>query len=148
MKKYKLIIVLFAFIALAGCSSLKLMETDFSWPVESVLKVDQQGIVTDNRFSYSVNVIPLFFAETKDSLSYKAKELRIIRDVKGYYYVTSTGFKNVYLFQVIDGAFKLYDSFLISEKGMSSPVMNQRPPYIELIDGTNKYLLNNEGLKK
>ena len=148
MRKYKLLIAALLFITAAGCSSLKLTQTDFAWPIESVMKIDQQGGVSDNRFSFSVNVKPLFLAETGDSLSYTSKELRMIRDTKGYYYATAAGFKNIYLFQVSDGAFTLYDKFLIDEKGMSTPVMNQRPPYIELINGANKYLLTNEGLKK
>lgn len=148
MKGYKIIITLFLLIVASGCSSLKLTQTDFAWPVESVLKIDAQGTVADNRFSYSVNVKPLFFEETKDSLSYKTKELRMIRDTKGYYYATVVGFKNVYVFQIADGAFVLNEKILIDEKGLSTPVMNQRPPYIELINGANKYLLNNEGLKK
>ena len=148
MKVYKIVLVVFLIITAAGCSSLKLTQTDFAWPVESVLKIDGQGFVSDTRFSYSVNVKPLFLEETKDSLSFASKELRIIRDTKGYYYTTCTGFKNVYLFEVKDGAFKLYDKFQLSETGLQTPVMNQRPPYVELIDGANKYLLNNEGLKK
>lgn len=148
MKKYKMLVAVLLLSAVWGCSSLKLTQTDFAWPVESVLKIDDQGVVTDSRFSFTVNVRPLFFAENADSLSYKSKELRIIRDTKGYYYVTAEGFKNVYLFQVNEGAFKLYDTFLIDEKGINTPVMNQRVPYIELISGSNKYLLNNEGLKK
>jgi polysaccharide pyruvyl transferase WcaK-like protein len=148
MKGYKIIITALLIITAAGCSSLKLTQTDFSWPVESVLKIDSKGFVTDTRFSYSVNVKPLFFEETKDSLNYASKELRIIRDTKGYYYATSAGFKNIYLFEVKDGAFKLYDKFELSETGLTAPVMNQRPPYVELIDGAKKYLLNNEGLKK
>jgi hypothetical protein len=148
MKRYKMLSAVLLLTAVWGCSSLKLTQTDFAWPVESVLKIDDQGTVTDNRFSFTVNVKPLFFTETKDSLSYKSKELRIIRDTKGFYYLTSEGFKNVYLFQVIEGAFKLYDTILINEKGISAPAMNQRLPYVELISGSNKYLLNNEGLKK
>ncbi len=148
MKVYKIIIAAFLVFAAAGCSSLKLTQTDFAWPVESVLKIDQQGAVSDNRFSFSVNVKPLFLAETKDSMSYQGKELRIIRDSQGYFYTVAKGFKNVYIFQTYDGAFKLYDKVLLSEQGLEEPVMNQRPPYIELIDGQNKYLLNKEGLKK
>lgn len=148
MKKYKMLMAVMLLAVVWSCSGLKLTQTDFAWPVESVLKIDDQGVVTDNRFSFSVNVKQLFFTENADSLSYKSKDLRIIRDTKGYYYVTSEGFKNVYLFQVDEGAFKLYDTFLIDEKGITAPVMNQRLPYIELISGSNKYLLNNEGLKK
>jgi hypothetical protein len=30
---------------------------------------------------------------------------------------------------------------------MENPVFNQRPPYIELVDGQTKHLLSNEGIK-
>lgn len=148
MKQFKLLAAGLILLSISACSTLKLTQTDFAWPVESVLKIDGQGNITDNRFSYSVNVKPLFFEETQDSLSYTSKELRMIRDAKGYYYATVAGFKNVYVFQVSGGAFILSEKILIDEKGMNAPVMNQRPPYIELINGANKYLLNNEGLKK
>lgn len=148
MKQFKLLAAGLILLSISACSTLKLTQTDFAWPVESVLKIDGQGNITDNRFSYSVNVKPLFFEETQDSLSYTSKELRMIRDAKGYYYATVAGFKNVYVFQVSEGAFALSEKILIDEKGMNAPVMNQRPPYIELINGANKYLLNNEGLKK
>lgn len=148
MKQFKLLAAGLILLSISACSTLKLTQTDFAWPVESVLKIDGQGNITDNRFSYSVNVKPLFFEETQDSLSYSSKEIRMIRDAKGYYYATVAGFKNVYVFQVSEGAFALSEKILIDEKGMNAPVMNQRPPYIELINGANKYLLNNEGLKK
>jgi hypothetical protein len=148
MKKSKILIVLLFLVIAAGCSSLKLTQADFAWPVESVLKIDSNGNVSDNRFSFSVNVKPLFLAETGDSLSYASKELRIIRDTKGYYFTTVVGFKNVYVFGISDGTFKLSEKILIDENGIKAPVMNQRPPYVELIDGAKKYLMNNEGLKK
>ena len=148
MKQFKIAAAVLLVIGISACSSLKLTQTDFAWPVESVLKIDGKGNVTDNRFSYTVNVKPLFFEETQDSLSYTSKELRMIRDAKGYYYATAAGFKNVYIFQVNDGAFTLSEKVMLDEKGMNAPVMNQRPPYVELINGANKYLLNNEGLKK
>lgn len=148
MKRYKIFFIALFLVAAAGCSSLKLTQTDFAWPVESVLKIDSQGMASDTWFSYSVNVKPLFLEETQDSLSYTSKELRVIRDTKGYYYITSAGFKNVYVFQIGEGSFNMSEKILINEKGMNTPVMNQRPPYVELIDGANKYLLNNEGLKK
>jgi len=146
--KAKTMLIAGLFLFVAGCSSLKLTQADFAWPVESVLKIDSKGDVSDNRFSFTVNVKPLFLAETGDSLSYTSKELRMLRDTKGYYFMTAAGFKNVYVFNVIDGVYKLNEKILVDEKGMKAPVMNQRPPYVELIDGQSKYLMNNEGLKK
>ena len=148
MKKRKFILIAVSALILGACSSLKLLQVDFSWPIESVVKVDANGFAADSKFSYSVNVKPLFFEETKDSLNCMNKEVRMIRDVKGYYYVLSPKFKNIYVFESKGGVFQMYDKFLLNKDGLNAPFMNQRAPYIEVVDGNNKFLLNNEGLKK
>ncbi|MBK7501017.1 MAG: hypothetical protein IPI19_18545 [Ignavibacteriales bacterium] len=70
----------------------------FSWPIESVLKVDKDGFVNEERHSINFNTKALFFEETQDSLSYAGKTLHLIRNNEGYYFMTSTDFKNVYVF--------------------------------------------------
>ena len=97
-----ILVFLFA-AAIAGCYQLTLEPSDFAWPIETVLNVDEEGFVREERFSFSTNVIPLFTEETGDSLAFNNAEVRIIRDEKGYYYLTSNGFKNVYLFNAEDG---------------------------------------------
>jgi hypothetical protein len=145
MIKYSIILVA---AVLAGCSSLRLSPADFSWPVESVIHVDDSGIAKENRYDISFNARPLYFEETGDSLAYLDRDLRIIRDTLGYYYITGNKFKNVYVFTMGNGAFNLENKIMISEAGITDPVFNQRPPYIELIEGNKQYYLSNNGIEK
>jgi hypothetical protein len=136
------------FIA-AGCSSISLQPADFSWPVENVLKVDDNGYVSEDRYSFSLNVKPLFQKEFEDSTAAIGKELRIIRDQAGYYYITGAGFKNVYLFLPVVGGMKMEEKISISDSlALSFPAFNQKPPNIELLDGSTKYLLNHNGIER
>ncbi len=138
--------VLLLLIILPACSSLKLAPADFSWPVESVLKVNEDGFVKEDRYSLVFNSKNLFLEETGDSLSYQDKDLRIIRDNKGYYYITSNNFKNVYVFSNSESELFLEKKILITETGISKPAFNQRSPLIELVNGDKKQLLTNDGL--
>lgn len=137
-----------ALLFLAACSTLTLQPADFSWPVESVLKVDDNGQAMEKRFSFSFNTKELFLKETNDSLGYKNKELRVIRDNKGYYFMVADNFKNVYVFKTDEGAFRLDNKITISDTtGIESPAFNQRTPYIELTYDTSKKInLTNEGI--
>lgn len=146
MRHIKYVIVIVPFI-LIGCSSLKLTQTDFSWPVESVIHVDDKGIAADDRYSISFSAKPLFFEEAGDSLAFVNKDLRVIRDTLGYYYMTGNNFKNVYVFTMGEGCFKLEDKIAISDSGISNPVFNQRPPYIQLVEGNKEYYLSNNGIE-
>jgi hypothetical protein len=132
----------------AGCSTLKLSPADFSWPVESVIRVDDNGVAKEDRYAITFSAKPLYFEETGDSLAYLDRELRVIRDTLGYYYITGNKFKNVYVFTMGDGAFNLSNKISISETGISNPVFNQRPPYIELVEGNKQYYLSNKGIEK
>jgi hypothetical protein len=147
MRALKYIIIIVAAV-LAGCSTLKLSPADFSWPVESVLKVGDNGMAEEARYAIAFNAKPLYYEETGDSLAYLDRELRVIRDTLGYYYITGNKFKNVYVFTMEDGAFNLHKEILISKGGITDPVFNQRPPFIELIEGNKYYYLSKNGIEK
>ena len=139
----------YAIIALisVGCSSLLLQPADFSWPVENVLKVNDKGYITEDRYSFSLNVKPVFQEEFEDSTLALGKEIRVIRDQVGFYYITGPGFKNVYTFLPIEGGIKLENAISISDSfALADPAFNQKTPNIELLDGSKKYLLNNNGI--
>jgi len=140
-----LIVILLSFIT--ACSVLTLTPANFSWPIESVLPIDNDGNATEERYSIEFNTIGLFYEELQDSLAYLGKEIRLIRDTKGFYFITSSEFKNVYVFRANDGTLVLNRKIFISEFGLSKPVLNQRNPYIELIDGENKINLTSEGIE-
>jgi hypothetical protein len=140
---------LLLFLIFPACSTLILQPADFAWPVESVLKVDDTGYANEQRFSFSFNTKNLYMEETGDSLAYLDKELRIIRDSKGYYFIVGNNFKNVYVFNAHDGGLVLNNKIAISDSvGMKNPSFNQRPPYIELTHDNEKVNLTNEGIKE
>lgn len=143
-----LILVLILLIAV-GCSQLTLEPSDFSWPIESVLEVNDEGNVIENRYSFTTNVNALFLEETADSSSYLNSSVRIIRDERGFYYLTANSFKNVYVFNVNDGKMILHQKILISEFGLDLPAFNQRKPYIELLDGEQHVMfINSNGIQE
>ncbi|MHB1686040.1 MAG: hypothetical protein ACYCVH_01470 [Ignavibacteriaceae bacterium] len=151
MKTIKYILVL-SFLFIAACSTLILKPADFAWPVESVLNVDNNGKVDLQRYSISFDTRKLFLKETGDSLGYQNQQLRVIRNSKGYYFMVANNFKNVYVFNVDDGAFHLEKKIEISDKTkLQNPAFNQRPPFIELVYGENdssKVNLTEKGISK
>ncbi len=144
--KYAAISILMIFSA---CSTLQLKPADFGWPVESVVKVDDQGNVSVDRYSLKFNVKNLFTEETGDSKAYIGKELRIIRNSKGYYFITGNDFKNVYVFNTNDGALKLDNKIEVSDStGIINPAFNQRPPFVSLNTGNKNINLTEDGIAK
>ena len=133
---------------LAGCAALTLQPANFAWPIESVLSVDESGMVSDNRYSFSFDTKILFFEEFNDSSAYMEKEIRILRDVNGFYFITANKFKNVYVFKMNHGAMVLDNKIFISEFGIENPALNQRVPYVELIDGDKSLHLTNTGIDR
>jgi hypothetical protein len=139
-------------IFLVACSSLILKPADFSWPVESVVDIDNEGNVAIERYSESFNTKNLFLKETGDSLAYQNQKLRVIRSKDGYYFIVANNFKNVYVFNEKHGALCLEKKIEITDStGIQNPAFNQRPPYIELVFGENnvkKINLTENGIKK
>jgi len=141
------VIALLMFLIVIGtaCTVLTLQPADFSWPVESVIKIDDQGNVTEDRYSTDFSTVGLFFEEFQDSMAYKGKEIHLIRNNGGDYFITSKEFKNVYVFKASEATLVLEKKIFISEFGLKDPAFNQRSPYIELLDGDYKINLTSEG---
>jgi hypothetical protein len=146
--KSAIIIILFLIGTFTACSVLTLTPANFAWPIESVLQVNDEGEVSEERYSFSFDAKGLYYEEFEDSLAYLDRELRIIRDVQGYYFITGTKFKNVYVFKAIDGTMELNTKIFISEFGFGNPVFNQRTPNIELIDGERVLKLSHQGIEE
>jgi|SRR3972149_8317370 len=142
------ILLIFIFAVVAACSVLTLKPAYFAWPVESVLEVDNEGIVSEDRYAIKFDTRGLFYEEFEDSSAYLGKKLRILRDVNGFYFITAEKFKNVYVFKMADGAMVLDNKIFISEFGVENPALNQRIPYVELIDGGKSLYLTNTGINK
>ena len=130
------LLVSFALIA-SSCTPLTLRPADFSWPVEEVQAPDGNGTVTIKRYDFQFNAKPLLFEELKDSVHVTHHALRVIRDQDGYYFMTAKDFKNVYVFTQGEGSLKLEKKIEVSEKGLDAPAMNQRPPFIQLVNADN-----------
>jgi hypothetical protein len=143
-----LFLIVAALLICSACSTLTLESADFSWPVESVLPVDNEGRIIDQRYAIEFNTQPLFYEEHNDSSAFVGKEIRLIRDQKGYYYLTANEFKNVYVFRADEGELTLENKISISETGIARPAFNQRGTHIELIDANSKALnLTNNGIE-
>lgn len=136
-------IVLFSMF---GCSTVTLSPANFSWAIESVLPINQQGIVSDKRYAVSFNAKALFFAEKGDSTLYTDEELHIIKNEKGYYFITAKSFSGVYVFHETEGALTMTNKIPL-KNNLTNPAFNARSPWIELVDGSEKYLLDNKGFK-
>lgn len=147
MKKYFLITAIIIPL-FAACSSLTLKPVNFGWPLENVLKSDASGIVEEQRHSLIFNVTPLFKTEFGDSADADSKEIRLIRNNEGYYFITAMGFKNVYMFSAENSSLNLEKSFFVINEGMQNPVLNQRNTYIELIEGESIYEITSKGIVK
>ncbi len=121
---------------LPACTSFSLQQVDYGWPVESVLKVKENNTVSEGRYAISFNVAPLAMREFQDSTALKGKELRLLRSNEGMYYVTGPNFKCVYVMTPLASELKLRRKFEISKTGLKKPALNQRDPYVELVDGS------------
>lgn len=146
--KFVSVALVLLFVILTGCNPLSLRPADFGWPVESVLKADGKGTVQESRYQLSFNIRPMLFEETGDS-SNTSVAVRVIRDRAGYYFITAPGFKHVYVFGTGDGALTLESKIMISEKGLSAPAFNARPPHVQLLNsGDTPVLLSKSGIQE
>lgn len=146
-KKLMHVAVVFAF-TMVGCSSLQLQPADFSWAAEEIVEVGPKGMVDARRYSTSFSVTALLAKEfAADSLTAKStKEVRLIRDKAGFYYLTGKKFKNVYVLAQSDGALAVSTALAISpEKPMDDPKFDQKDTYIELWNGKEKFQLTKGG---
>lgn len=139
-----LLLVSFAF---SSCASLSLQWVDYSWPVESVLKVSQHNTIDEGRYAITIRVTYLALEEFEDSTALIGTSVRLIRSEEGYYFVTGPRFKNVYVFTPGASELNLKSRIHVSDAGLKSPALNQRTPYIELLDGkTMKQLLTSDNV--
>lgn len=134
-ESYNRVVLLVMSFIFSSCGSLSLQWVDYSWPVESVLKVNQNNTVEEGRYAISVRVTNLAVEEFKDSTALIGASLRLLRSEEGYYFITGPKFKNVYVFNPGPSELNLKSKIEVSETGMKSPALNQRTPYVEVVDG-------------
>jgi hypothetical protein len=126
---------------IAGCTSLRLDQADYGWPVESVVTVSSSNRFEEGRYALSCNVARLAVEEFQDSAALKGATLRVLRSADGYYFITGPRFKNVYVFSPATNELALTSKISVSQRGLTNPALNQRPPHIQLVDGDTFSLL-------
>lgn len=130
----------------AACGpSLILQNVDYAQPLESVLTPDSNNQVHDQRYAIKFNVSDILTDEEASSVD----QVRLIRNSAGYYFITASGFNNVYVFEPSESELKLKSRISVSENGLGQPAFNQRNTHIELVDLTtgNTYNLDQNGLR-
>jgi hypothetical protein len=127
--------ILAAAMLLQGCSSLKIENVNFAWPVESPLTVTPSNTVEDVRYGIAFPVAAVATAEFGDSTALRGTVIRVIRNPEGCYFLTGPRFKHVYVLAPREGALVQRASLEVSATGLITPALNLRTPYIELLDG-------------
>ena len=145
MKKVVLVWFL-AILVLPGCATVTLKPVDFSWSFESVLTADSAGYVKAEPRTIAFDAGEMFRAKTKGQVAAAGNVVRIIRDYEGYYFITSPGFRHVYIFNGARSALSLEKKVLMAEQGMEKPFFNRREKGIELVANGQVYLLNRKGI--
>lgn len=133
------------FGAVACGPSLVIQDVDYAQPIESVLSPDSDNQVHDQRFAVKFNISGILEEEGASSVD----EVRVIRNSSGYYFVTASGFNNVYVFETDASELKLAEKIEISSEGLGQPAFNQRDSYIELVDRASgdTYQLDENGIR-
>ena len=133
-------------LALASCSSLKIEQVNYGWPVEVVSKASDANIVTAERYGLSFSVSRIALEEFQDSSALAGSEVRVLRNHEGYYFVTGPRFKHVYVFSAGESRLNKESVIEISPTGLTKPAFNLRPPYVELLDsdGSRKLLTRSD----
>ena len=133
--------------ALSSCGTLTLERVDFAWPVESVVTVDNGSRIEENRYALTLNVARLAGEEFQDTTALRGASLRLLRNGDGFYFVTGARFKNVYVFASGEHELRMKSKIAVTATGLHDPALNQRTPYVELVDGdTFKKLLTSDNL--
>jgi len=130
-----------ALLVISSCSSLKMDRVDFGWPVESVVTVSSVNKIEDLRYAVSAWVAGLAQEEFQDSTALRGAKLRLLRSSEGYYFLTGPRFKHVYVFSPGPSSLILNKSIPVAEGGLRNPALNQRTPYVEVLDGDNFHAL-------
>lgn len=145
------VLIVIAIPLLMACNqSLVVKHVNYAQQIESVLIPNDDGIVTDVRYGISYSIMPFQYEELKDTTSILIKEVHMIRNNLGFYFITADQFKHVYVMYPREGALKLEKKILVEEEGLYSPAFNWRDPAIQLINDSSKtvILLNEKGIYK
>lgn len=133
-----------------ACRTFVVKDVNYAQQIESVLQPNEKGEVYDTRHALSFNILPFQYEEFEDSSSVKVKEVRLIRNTDGFYFITADGFSNVYVMEPVKGGMKLKTKIKVSENGLAAPAFNLRAPYVMLIDRetAKTFTMNQKGIQQ
>ncbi|MFN1833895.1 hypothetical protein AB2B38_001430 [Balneola sp. MJW-20] len=137
-----LILLFITSLLFTACGGFVVDKVNYAHQLETVLTPDQDGEVYDQRHGISFNVTPFEEEEWGVETDSEVSEIRLIRDNDGYYFITSPGFKHVYVMAPDKGKLKLKNKLKVSEEGLKSPAFNYRSSYIELVDLAERKVQN------
>ncbi|MBD3615772.1 MAG: hypothetical protein HUJ22_04295 [Gracilimonas sp.] len=130
-----------------ACKTFVVENVNYAQQIESVLVPDENGNVHDVRHGITFNVTPFQEQEfgVEDSAKTEIKEVRLIRNAEGYYFITANNFKNVYVMEPGKGNLRLRNKIQVSEERLSAPAFNLRDASVQLVKtDTNEVLTMNE----
>jgi hypothetical protein len=136
---------LFLAVSLSACG-LTIEGVHYAWPVESVLNVGADNLVEDGDHGLRFSVARIAEEEFKDTTALRGKQIRLLQSDDGYYFIAAKGFKNVYVMKPRGGELGLKTRIEVSPIGLQDPALNQRPPYVELVDGKSIVNLTSDGI--
>ncbi len=146
---FLMLILVTALSIFTSCTpSLVLRPVDYAWNLESVLKVDKDMYVKGAPKTLGFNVYELFKAEKIDlKISEDGREVRLIRDNLGYFYIIAEGFTNVYVFRTGENSLDLFRKITIDKDGVNKPRLNFREPNVQLLYNNGKdIMMDNKGI--
>jgi len=140
-------LVVSALAGISSCASLTLEQVDFAWPVESVLVVSNTNAIEEGRYAVAFNVSKLAMEEFQDSTALRGATLRMLRNSEGFYFVTGAKFRHAYVFAPGPHELSMKSKIEVTKYVLRNPALNQRTPYVELVDGdAYKVLLTSDDM--
>lgn len=129
------------FLTGAACKTFVVEDVNYAQQIESVLHPDKDGVVEDIRHGISFNINPFIKQEFGESDSVNVDEIHLIRNEKGYYFITASQFKHVYVMEPGRSKLKQTNKIKVSDTGLTSAAFNLRSPFVQLVDTQNREVL-------
>ncbi|MFD2532278.1 hypothetical protein [Gracilimonas halophila] len=146
-----ILLLAYVMLATAACNKFVVENVNYSQQIESVLIPDENGDVNDIRHGITFNIEPFKIQEFgEEDTTPEIKEVRLIRNAEGYYFITANQFKNVYVMEPGKSELKLKNKIQVSEERLNAPAFNLRDKAVQLVKtDTNEILtLNENGLQE
>lgn len=146
-----ILLLAYLMITVSACNKFVVENVNYSQQIESVLIPDENGDVHDIRHGITFNIEPFKTQEfSEEERIPEIKEVRLIRNAEGYYFITANQFKNVYVMQPGKSELKLKNKIKVSEERLNAPAFNLRDTTVQLVKtDTNEILtLNENGLQE